>query len=214
MAHFKLSSKAEGFTLIELTLAMALFSAVLVVATAGFIGMNRTYSRGIIKKELSQSIQSVTEDLTRSVRSSGATESNCDSMPNNLNGFTLGNVRYLWGSAGLFRDTATCSDPQSGDARRLLDDRYTVELLSTDTLADGLYKVQGVFRTTNAEAFTVSVRQGDGSSVNKPLDQAIASNDSYDKQTIACRGTAETAAVRTCAVENFSFIVNSRGEQQ
>ena len=35
-------NNSEGFTLIELMLAMTIFSAVMVVATVGFIGMNRT----------------------------------------------------------------------------------------------------------------------------------------------------------------------------
>ena len=38
-------NNSEGFTLIELMLAMTIFSAVMVVATVGFIGMNRTFNR-------------------------------------------------------------------------------------------------------------------------------------------------------------------------
>ncbi len=57
----KLNSK--GYTLIELMLAMGLFSVILVVSTIGFIGINRTYTRGVIKKQLSESIQKLSSDI-------------------------------------------------------------------------------------------------------------------------------------------------------
>ena len=62
---------SKGFTLIELMLAMALFTTVLVITTVGFIGINRTFSKGLVRKQLSESVQRTTEDITRTLRAEG-----------------------------------------------------------------------------------------------------------------------------------------------
>ena len=70
----------KGFTLVELMLAMTVFSTVMVIATVGFIGMSRTFNRGLIRKDLSEYSQSATEDITRTIRGLGSTANftNCN----------------------------------------------------------------------------------------------------------------------------------------
>src|SRR6476660_7737459 len=102
----KLINKSQsGFTLIELVLTMMLFSTVLLITTVGFIGMNRIYIRGTIKKQLSESVQAVSDDMTREIRANGgAGTTNCAAGACGIGGspgadaerLCIGKVRYIW----------------------------------------------------------------------------------------------------------------------
>jgi prepilin-type N-terminal cleavage/methylation domain-containing protein len=211
---FRLDS-STGFTLIELLLSMTIFSAVMVIATVGFIGMNRTFSRGVISKELLDYSQATTEDVTSVIRNIGKSLSISSCMAGDtecptasVNEICLGNERYVWSAApdgsGLYRDSSACGGGAiAADARVVMGDRYVVRSFNVKPVesADatlgvpvGLYKVSGVFSTADNEALFF----GDPPGVNP--DQ------------IRCLGTTESVAVRTCAVEKFNFVINPRGE--
>lgn len=197
----------NGFTLTELMLAMVLFSAVLVFTTVGFIGMNRTYNRGLIKKQLSEVVQRVSEDVSRSIRSQPsniepvvclASDVDCvipsgaESWQDlNLNIMQFSSVCYVWPSqGGFFRQVGSCK-PDLSKAERLMSDRYVVrEPLSlrpirVDTTNGGrLYGLKGTFSTTNIDAIK------------------------NESGVWRCRGTSEHPEVVNCAVEAFSIIIN------
>lgn len=63
----KLNSQS-GFTIIELLLALAFFSFILLFATAGFIQINRSYSKGLTVKQIHETGRNVIEDIARSIR--------------------------------------------------------------------------------------------------------------------------------------------------
>lgn len=198
---------AKGFTLIELMLAMTVFSAVMVIATVGFIGMNRTFNRGLIRKELSEYSQTLTEDITRTVRGMGSNayaqkctigEPGPDCASTDFSAICFETARYTWGpdanNSGLKKDNSSnCGGSVEADAREIVSSRYVVrkldiEMLSGEGVPNNLFSVSGVLSTADDEALNLD-----------------------PSEEISCRGTAEAATVRTCAVEKFSFVINARG---
>ena len=58
----------QGFTLVELLLALAVFSFVLVFVTTAFLQLFRTYNRGVTRKEVNQSARALLDDITDKLR--------------------------------------------------------------------------------------------------------------------------------------------------
>lgn len=201
-------TKEEGFTLVELMLAMVVFSAVLVIFTVGFIAMNRVFSRGVIRRQLSEGVQITTEDFTRTLRSElnnidapvacdGRIASNTCAVSNWVS-LNFPSTCYLWNGKvnnspvyGLYKTDESCSSRSPDSKVTLVGSQYLVDSLQIDAVSDatnvkGLYRIAGVFRTTN--------------------DLAIDFTD-----PIKCKGTTEQKDVTSCAVEAFNFIVNTKG---
>ncbi len=190
----------HGFTLIELMLAMTLFISVMMVATVGFIGINRTFSKGMVRKQLSESVQRVTEDMTSSIRSNGSSSLTKAQVPETDSQCT-GSVCYIWplgddGPGGLYRVPA---DPVSVNeyatsGTKLLDERFVVDYLDVSPVGDStdLSRVTGMFRLRDKNAFTFSYKDG-----------------VLEKEKTACRGSAEAGASQNCALEKFNFVVST-----
>jgi prepilin-type N-terminal cleavage/methylation domain-containing protein len=193
----------NGFTLTELMLAMVLFSTVLVISTVGFIGMNRTFNRGVVKRQLSESVQAVSEDVGRTLRLQPVTREPevCNSIDDCSGWHTIefATVCYKWpdqnDEGGLYRQAGSCVSDQSGEV--ILPDRYKVRELSVRQIDSGdgglLYGVSGVFTTMNLDA------------IHQP---------SEEEPRWRCKGTAEHPDVASCAVEAFSIIINPQGGVQ
>lgn len=201
-------SKQAGFTLVELLLAMTLFSLTMIVATAGFIGMNRVFTRGLVRKDLSEAAQFITEDITRALRAEGlssvatACPETGSTNPPCYNGWasqTLGQTRYIWRSSGahtgLSRDTGPSTAAPSSSRVSLLSDKYKVKALTISKLPTSadLYRVSGVLTTSTQEALSM------------PADG--------DPFKITCLGSGQNVAAQSCAVEKFNFVVSTRTRQ-
>ena len=198
--------KERGFTLIELLLAMTLFSTVMVVATVGFVGINRTFARGVIKKQLSESAQRISDEASKSIRNGSVTSQplSCseataqDGCPSSWSALCFADrTRFFWKSSGaasgMYKDINKNCDatPEIEAATELLSENYRVMALKTDPGdAAGLVRIQGVFATLDRDALTES--------------------ESGNVYTTGCKGSSNPAA-RTCAVEAFNFIVGGRG---
>lgn len=192
----------QGFTLTELMLAMVLFSTVLVVSTVGFIGMNRTFSRGTIKRQLSQDIQTVSADITRTLRSEpvGGSEpqycSGTDCNPVGWQTLAFGSVCYLWpiptapDRGGLYKQPGSCNP--AAEKVKIMSSRYMVRSIEVSSIgADSLmYRFSGIFSTL--------------------VDDAIRFDE--NGKVVSCKGTAENSEVASCAVQKFEFSINRQGE--
>ena len=66
------AAKQDGFTLIELVLAMAFISALLLAIALTIIQIGTTYNRGMTLKEVNQTARSISDELTRNLTSSEA----------------------------------------------------------------------------------------------------------------------------------------------
>lgn len=66
--HQKVSSLTHGFTLVELLLAMALFSFMLSILSLGFLQIGRIYQSGVASRSTQQTSRAIMEDISREVR--------------------------------------------------------------------------------------------------------------------------------------------------
>lgn len=212
MRRLRQTVNQKGFTLVELILAMSLFATIMVISTAGFIAMNRSFTRGTVRKQLSEAVQRTTEDITRTLRSMPQSKTNskfCNleslSCPRSKdwNLICFSGARYFWptdtNAGSLYRDSKPCSDSiATGVAEQLVDDRYQVLNLEvkpvTSSQEVSLFSVAGVFRTLDKAAFNIE----------NPTKEQLKS--------LRCKGGALSSAVRTCAIEHFQFTINARGQ--
>lgn len=210
---------SSGFTLIELMLAMTIFSLIFILTTVGFVGVNRTYTRGAIKKQLSESVQNVSDELSAALRVPQPTQpthciSGGDSCPaGSLNAICMTGVRYVWptplasNAGGLYRDTQSCDSNFSlPNAVEIVDPRFVVEDLKVTAAAGSqdIYQVKGVIHTSDVNSLTTTDN-------SETIDR---NSTSFDPYKLRCKGTSAGSIVQTCAVESFDSIITSRGELQ
>ncbi len=210
MKHVKINK--TGFTLVELLLAMTLFSLTMVIVTAAFIAMNRSYTKGAIRKQIAESSQAASDDLTKTIRTEGralekftvcknepSQPSACPAQNSTWKGvLCFAKVRYIWNDAGLYKqegDAGVCNADTTSfvqDSLTIIDPRFTVEAIMIDPVSNqaGLFRVNGVIRTKDPDAFN---NLGDS-----------------DKSKITCKGSSFIAG-RTCAIEKFDYIISARG---
>lgn len=99
-------AKQDGFTLIELVLAMAFISALLLAIALTIIQIGTTYNRGMTLKEVNQTSRSISDDLTRSLTSSEAFTLSSKYVSVSTGGrLCLGQYSYLWNYAKSYQDT-------------------------------------------------------------------------------------------------------------
>jgi type II secretory pathway pseudopilin PulG len=100
------AAKQDGFTLIELVLAMAFISALLLAIALTIIQIGTTYNRGMTLKEVNQTSRSISDDLTRSLTSSEAFTLSSKYVASSTGGrLCLGQYSYLWNYARSYQDT-------------------------------------------------------------------------------------------------------------
>lgn len=95
-------NKNSGFTLIELTLAMAFISMLLLAIALSIIQVGTIYNRGMMLKEVNMTSREITDDLTRSIRTNGEINLSTDYVQIVGGGIPiggrlcLGTVSYAW----------------------------------------------------------------------------------------------------------------------
>lgn len=99
----KNSTHRQGFTLIELMLAMTFVSALLLAIAMTIIQAGNTYSKGMALKDINQSARMIVDDLKRTVSAAGAVQlDDASYMIRPATGapisgrLCLGNYSYLW----------------------------------------------------------------------------------------------------------------------
>lgn len=97
--------KSQGFTLIELMLAMGFVSALLLAIAMTIIQIGAIYNQGTTLREINQASRDISEDLRRSISSAGTINIAEDYVltPNDTNAvggrLCLGNYTYIWNYA-------------------------------------------------------------------------------------------------------------------
>lgn len=88
------TQQSRGFTLIELMLAMAFLSFILVFMSLTLVQMIRTYDKGLTTKQINQAGRTVTEDISKSMRGEQPGRIVLTNVPNGR--LCIGNVMYIW----------------------------------------------------------------------------------------------------------------------
>lgn len=113
----KIKTKNSGFTIVELMIATAVFSFVLLVTSAGVIAIGRNYYKAITSNTVQTAARSVMDDVSRSlqfsqVSSISALLTNPDGTPATVKARCFGSDRYTYvinqqvksGNHALYRD--------------------------------------------------------------------------------------------------------------
>lgn len=212
----------DGFTLIELLLAMTIFSSVLIISTAGFVAINRTFTRGLIRKQLSDSVQQLKADVGKTLsmapRSSlqivrcatdgSGWEQPCDG-DSNFDVLCIGQTRYWWYGGydtdkelGLSKEFLgegqECDRNNLGTDQKIISEKFKVTALKVEPSGGNLYAIKGVVRTTNDEAF---------------LEGETDEHGRVDPFSVHCKGSAASPYASSCAIRKFELLVNPQGEE-
>ncbi len=87
--------RQRGFTIIELMLAMAFLTFVLLFVSLSMVQMLRGYDKGVTIKQINQAGRTLTEDLARSVRTASSTQEVITDKVD-LGVICVGNIAYVW----------------------------------------------------------------------------------------------------------------------
>lgn len=125
-----IQKEAGGFTITELLLATAIFSAVIVVALAAFLGIGRLFYKGVNMTQNQQIARNIMDLVSSDIQSSSTPVVNGTSGDRKY--ICVGNARYIYkiynpvnlsdhndtDKFGLLRDTlpgsSGCADPYGG----------------------------------------------------------------------------------------------------
>lgn len=211
----------RGFTVIELMVATAVFSVLLIVVTVGILQISRVYYRGITESNTQDTARRITDIIAQSIQFSGSniTTTDPEAEPGAAHAFCIGNEQFSYTPGyqvvddpdpslhqtyhGLVQHTvAGCTgstEPQdvrspSVDGRELLEPNMRLSKLDVLHVGPNLYRVD------------VRVVFGDDDLLQSPSDP--------DGELAATRPDAScvgvTAGTQFCAVAELSTIVRKR----
>lgn len=203
-----LNKKSEGFTIVELMFAMAFLAVLLIIAMMSSLSIMRTYSKGLVLKQVNQSGRSISAEVQRSMRSA---QPPLDTEAVASGRMCLGAYSFVWSQGGQEPITyddgnqvgfAKVSDPSGnmcaegrpvvprGNAIELLaiQDAATIAIQSATLAAAPSYNGQYLYNFT----FTIGT------------DDASLLTDERD----ACRVDAEQ---QYCALNRFRVTASTRG---
>jgi len=162
----------SGFTMVELLIAMAFFSFLLMTVTVGFVQINRSFTKGVIVKTIQENGRVLIEDISRGIRSSNRSAiSYSNDFPFRLN---INGVCYIWNqntsTTGYVRSDERFSNGEpfelariigncsmtpnvinQDEAENLIDKKAVVQHLSVEPLGGGAWSILVVLSTGNSE---------------------------------------------------------------
>lgn len=201
----RVSQSLTGFTIVELLIASAVFSVVLILCTTAMLQIGRVYYKGITSSQTQEAARSIMDEITRSIQFSGGTIVGTTGSPddrfcaggkkyNVKRGFQLANpvtdnadeatkalIVYDAPACGNFNLNPSLPNG-TPPPRELLAPNMRIAKLEVVSLGNSLYRV------------TIRVVYGDREVLNPAKD--------------AC--SAERAGTQFCAVSELSTTVQKR----
>lgn len=157
-----IQEKGSGFTVVELTIATAIFSTVLLVGLASFLGIGRVFYKGVTLTQTQSAAQQVLDRLSADIQFASSVGTARTSGSGSSQYICVGNVRYTYnlfqavnssshdvgsGQFGLLRDTlpgaSGCGSPFGSGAvafnqpQELLGDKLRLSKLDILPAASG-----------------------------------------------------------------------------
>lgn len=202
-------TKKNGFTIIELMLAMAFVSFVLLFVVTTIIQVLRTYNKGLVIKEINQTARTVSEDMGRVIRNSSKLSAITSAQ--NDGRLCFGGVSYVWNLAG--GDTNKYSDGSKVNFARVNDPGS-----SLCSNSSGIYPNVEVSRATplvsdrvwvhqiqlDVTSYSVADLKITLSTADDPSNPALTPD---PIQGVVCKGGKEGDF---CAVATFNAILSLR----
>lgn len=201
--------RSQGFTIVELMIATAVFSVLLIVITVGILQVSRVYYKGVTESNTQNTARSIMDTVAQAIQFSGGdvTTTVSGPTPGNTYAFCVGNAyfRYIVGRqladspgsgqtyhAFVQDNTAGC-DPSSPasinqatvSGRELLAPNMRLSKLDVTAVGANLYRVE------------VRVVYGDDDLLQDPNGPGA-------------RCISATQGTQFCAVSNLSTVVTKR----
>ncbi len=86
-----------GFTIVELMIATAVFSVVLLLATSGLLQITRTYYKGVTEANTQNTARNIVDTVSQAIQfDGGAVQPTNGSNPKTTYDFCVGNVRFRY----------------------------------------------------------------------------------------------------------------------
>lgn len=207
-----------GFTIVELMIASAVFSVVLIGALAGFLQLGRVFYKGTALTDTNSVTRQILNDVSDNIQSASSVSPAQSDTPYNY--YCVGNTRYTY-KIGRAVNTATTDNLKRNDTYGLIKDKLTganacappcplapaacedgqsrwsspVELLG-DNMRLQDFKIQSN-PSISPDYYTVNVVVAYGDS---DLFELATSG---DESSIRCKGTSSQGE-QFCAVGRFS----------
>lgn len=213
-AHHTLH-RDRGFTIVELLVALAVFSVVLVVVTAAIIQISRVYYKGITETKVQATARSVMDTISQGIQFGGGTISGTPSSvtPGSSYAFCIGNQEYSYRPGFKLTDNT----PGAGETNYALMVRTTAgcsgsmpqNLAGTPTgremLAPNMRISNLVIRSVGSNLYQIQVRvvYGDDDQLVSPSGNAAGARG----PDAGCRGQAGR---QFCAVSELNTTVVRR----
>lgn len=107
------SKNRAGFTIVELMIASAVFSVVLLVCASGLIQIGRVYYKGITSSQTQESARSIMDDISRAIQFSGGRITQTLVPPTSWDSqdrFCIGGNKYSFQKGKQLVDSSPTSD--------------------------------------------------------------------------------------------------------
>jgi len=116
---------SKGFTIVELLMAMAIFSFVMVIVVVAFTQLMRSYRQGVTSQKTQSLAREIIVDMTRIAHESNEIKTDTTGTTSH---FCLGNVQYNYNSAANTLSQGNSADCTTPDASSedLVGDGYQV----------------------------------------------------------------------------------------
>lgn len=98
----KLSRNQEGYTIVELLIATAIFSVVLLLCAAAIVHVGRMYYKGVITTRTQETSRKIVDDVAQSIQFGPGSEDPAAFVrlvsAGGLNAYCIGSIRYTFNS--------------------------------------------------------------------------------------------------------------------
>ncbi len=198
----RLRQHEQGFTIIELMIATAVFSTILLLCTVGLINIGRTYYKGITSAKTQETARLIMEEVTQTLQFGGGNPQ--------LGGgsvYCLGGKRY---SYDLDKQITDSSSPGPNQSKHVLvsDDGHTCgSVPSLDlSLPIGVGSRELMAPNMRLAKFDIAVRPGNLYSVTVRV--IFGDDDLLDATRQNC--SSERHGTQFCSVSELSTTVQKR----
>jgi prepilin-type N-terminal cleavage/methylation domain-containing protein len=211
--------KQYGFTVIEMLVALAIFSVVLVVVTAAIIQISQIYYKGVNETQVQSTARAITDTVSQAIQFGGGTVTDtvASPTPGGSYAFCISNREYSYrpgyklvdNTPGtnqtrhgmVVRTVAGCTGGTSGQ------DLSVASVSGRELMSPGMRLSKMVVKNVGPNLYQVQVRvvYGDDDLLYSP--SAPASPNGMLAQDATCRGTAGR---QFCAVSELNTVVISR----
>ncbi len=202
-------ANSQGFTLIELMIALAFVAFILIFATTAVIQVMQTYNKGIAIKQINQAGRTTIEDMSRVLRTAdpGAVKTNALASDRRV---CFGGVSYVWNLHNTPAASANKYDDNSPLTLTRVNDAASAMCKATSGVYPAVPKVQATdILLDNVWVISLTVSQP---TVSMPLvDLSLKLAVANDPTLTAGQCTQGGTTGQFCATSDFSTTVMSGG---